>query len=85
MADTKALVILGNGFDVAWGIPTRYLQFYAHSSELKKYAAEGNQLCKHILDNKQGELWSDLEEGLYEYSRAITDKYGENNVEQASW
>ena len=80
---TNSIVFLGNGFDVALGIPTRYSQFYKNSKELRVYANKGNNLCQHILDNVDGDLWSDLECGLYQYSLSITKKYGEGNEEQA--
>lgn len=81
--DTKSIIILGNGFDVALGIPTKYSQFYVQSKSLRDYAAEGNGLCQHILNNVQSNLWSDLENGLYCYSLLITEQYGEGNKEQA--
>lgn len=82
--ETKSIVILGNGFDVALGIPTRYKQFYDRSEDLRKYAQKGNSLCQHILSHYKSDscMWSDLEEGLYKYSLDITQKHGENNAEQ---
>ncbi len=77
------MVVLGNGFDVALGIPTRYSQFYKDSKDLRDFATKGNALCQHILDDVNGELWSDLECGLYHYSLAITEEYGEGNQTQA--
>lgn len=82
--DSCSIVILGNGFDVALGIPTRYSQFYENSQELREYANNGNALCQHILDNIRGDYWSDLECGLYQYSLSLTQKYGEGNVEQST-
>ena len=81
--DTNSIIILGNGFDVALGIETRYSQFYEKSKELREFAQNGNTLCQHILDHIKSELWSDLESGLYQYSKAITQQYGEGNREQA--
>lgn len=81
--DTKSMIVLGNGFDVALGIATRYSQFYEKSQDLRDYAIKGNSLCQHILDNIKDGLWSDLESGLYHYSLAITKKYGEGDKEQA--
>jgi len=81
--DTKSMIILGNGFDVALGIETRYSQFYEKSRELREFARKGNSLCQHILDNIKGEYWSDLECGLYKYSLAISKKYGKGNQVQA--
>ena len=81
--DTHSMIILGNGFDVALGIETRYSQFYERSQDLRDFANSGNSLCQHILDNIKDGYWSDLECGLYKYSLAITQKYGIGNQEQA--
>lgn len=81
--DTKSMIVLGNGFDVALGIKTRYSQFYEKSQDLRYYANNGNSLCQHIIDNIKDGYWSDLESGLYHYSLAITEKYGEGDKEQA--
>lgn len=81
--DTKSMIVLGNGFDVALGIATRYSQFYEKSQDLRDYANNGNSLCQHILDNIKDGYWSDLECGLYHYSLAITKKYNKGNQEQA--
>ena len=81
--DTHSIIILGNGFDVALGYPTKYSQFYENSDLLRDYAYKGNTLCKHILENVEGELWSDLERGLYQYSLRLTKEYGEGNKGQA--
>lgn len=77
------MIVLGNGFDVALGIATRYSQFYEKSQDLRDYANNGNSLCQHILDNIKDGFWSDLESGLYHYSLAITKKYGVGDKEQA--
>lgn len=77
------MIVLGNGFDVALGIDTKYSQFYGKSQELRDYAKNGNSLCEHILVNIKDGFWSDLESGLYHYSLAITDKYGEGDKVQA--
>lgn len=74
---SKAMIFVGNGFDVAHGYKTKYSDFYANSIELKELATKGNVLCQHILDNVKGDLWLDLECGLFEYSKSLTLKYGE--------
>ena len=79
-ATLKAMIFIGNGFDVAHGYKTKYSEFYANSFELKELASNGNILCQHILDNVKGDLWQDLECGLYKYSQKITEKYGEGNL-----
>jgi len=81
--DTQSIIVLGNGFDVALGIATRYSQFYENSKDLRFLADNGNELCQHILVNIKSDYWSDLETGLYLYSRGITHKYGVGNREQA--
>ena len=75
----KTIVILGNGVDKALNFPTGYYDFYKNSKELKSYAKGGNKLCKHIIDNLKSDLWSDLESGLYEYSKNLTLTYGRNH------
>lgn len=80
--DAHSMVILGNGFDVALGIPTRYSQFY-NSNELRVCAKKGNTLCQHILHNLNCDLWSDLESGLYQYSLDLTQRFGEGSREHA--
>lgn len=79
--NTNVLVILGNGYDVAQGFPSRYKDFYDGSTDLKVYANNGNNLCKHIIDtyNSEDTQWSDLEEGLYLFSLQLTKKNGEGN------
>lgn len=79
----KALILLGNGFDIAHGYQTSYEDFYKNSKELKTLAEKGNSLCKHILENVHGGLWKDLECGLYNYSRMLTQKDKEGNLMSA--
>lgn len=80
----KAMIFIGNGFDVAHGYKTKYCDFYANSIELKELATKGNVLCQHILDNVKGDLWLDLECGLFEYSKSLTLKYGEGNKKNST-
>ncbi len=82
--ETYSLIILGNGFDVALGIPTRYSQFYERSRELREIAAHGNRLCQHILNHIKSELWSDLENDLYQYSLDLTQRFGTGNQEETT-
>ena len=83
-ATLKAMIFIGNGFDVAHGYKTKYSEFYANSFELKELASNGNILCQHILDNVKGDLWQDLECGLYEYSKSLTLKYGEGDKKSST-
>ena len=77
--EIKSMIFIGNGFDVAHGYKTKYSDFYANSIELKNLASNGNILCRHILDNVKGDLWQDLECGLFAYSKSLTLKYGEGD------
>lgn len=79
----KAMVFIGNGFDIAHGYKTSYKDFYENSKELKKLSMQGNHLCKHIIDNVNGKLWRDLECGLYEYSKLITSINGIDNTQSS--
>jgi len=75
----KAMLFIGNGYDVALGYDTKYSNFYNNSILLKQYADCGNNLCKHIINNLKGDLWKDLECGLYQYSLSLTRKFGIGN------
>ncbi len=51
----KCLLYLGNGFDVAHGFKTRYMDFYENKLvDLQIGANKGNSLFQHILDNIKG-------------------------------
>lgn len=85
MMKSNVLVVLGNGYDIAWNYPTKYNDFFQNSNDLKKCANNGNQLCKYIINNYKTDLfWSDLEEGLYRYSRMLTTNFGEGKTVQAT-
>lgn len=75
----NTLVFVGNGFDVAHGYKTRYKDFYSGCDELNKLANNDNLLCQHILDHIKGEMWQDLECGLFEYSKILTAQHNEGN------
>ena len=79
----KALILLGNGFDIAHGYQTSYSDFYKNSRKLQALAENGNTLCQYILEDVQGELWKDLECGLYSYSKMLTQKDKEGNLMSA--
>lgn len=55
--------LLGNGFDMNFGLKTSYKSFYNY---LKKSKIR-NKLIKNILSDSECELWSDLELGLGNY------------------
>ena len=77
----SSMLFIGNGFDVAHGYKTRYSDFYQYCDELKELAEHDNLLCQHILDNIKGDMWQDLECGLYDYSKMLTTKHGEGDKE----
>ena len=76
----SALVFIGNGFDVAHGLKTRYKDFYSDCAELNDLANSGNLLCQHILDHIKGDMWQDLECGLFEYSKMLTTQHNEGDT-----
>ena len=55
--------LLGNGFDMNFGLETSYKSFYNY---LKKSKIR-NKLIENILSDTECELWSDLELGLGNY------------------
>lgn len=82
--NNKAMLFIGNGFDLSLGRQTGYSDFYKKSELLRQYADKGNELCKHIIANITGELWKDLECGLYKYSLEITKQFGVGNTKVAA-
>lgn len=80
----KALIVLGNGFDVAHGYQTRYSDFFENrKDELLSGAKNGNALFQHIINHTAKEYWKDLEEGLYHYSIELTKKNKEGDSRSA--
>lgn len=75
----NSLVFIGNGFDVAHGFKTQYKDFYSNCDELIKLANNDNLLCQHILDHIKGDMWQDLECGLFEYSKMLTAQHNEGD------
>ena len=77
----RALLIAGNGIDVAMGYHTRYSDFYKEYEEnIRQSADKGNDLCKCIIESEKHELWADLEYGLYVYSQDLTKQFGIGNI-----
>lgn len=74
------MVIIGNGYDVALNYNTKYSDFYNNCQELSKLVRDGNKLCATIMNEgcNNKSLWSDLECGLFEYSKMLTKQKGEN-------
>lgn len=64
--------MIGNGFDIALGLKTKYTDFYEYLQ--KDFNYEKN-IKNDILENisKNIELWSDLELGLGDYTKYIGD------------
>ena len=85
--------IVGNGFDLALGLPTRYSDF-AHSDDYWPVSENAAEKRKHLqqkhytsleayLDDKRNlETWFDLEQELYIYSRETKFSNNITNNEQ---
>lgn len=81
----NALILLGNGFDKSLNFNTGYNDFYIeYKNQFITAVQKGNELCEYILNNIQGELWSDLENGLYHYSMNLTANYGNGDAKVAA-
>lgn len=65
----KSVIYLGNGFDIALGLKTRYSQFI--SSVFFQKLLGKNKLAEYISFMNKEYNWSDVEEMLYEYSRDL--------------
>lgn len=63
----RILYLIGNGFDLAQGIDTRYSDFY--KAKLKGFPVDGSiigKLQKSITENTK--TWADMEKGLGEFT-----------------
>ena len=65
----KKLIIIGNGFDLYFGLPTSYEEFEKHIT--KKHPKEKEDIEDVFLPQEQGEstLWSNFEENLERIDR----------------
>lgn len=65
--------IIGNGFDLNLGLPTRYDDFYEYY--VNEPSANPNvELLKQAITDKKDTLWSDLELGLGAISSRYTER-----------
>lgn len=66
----EILYIIGNGFDLAWGMKTSYPDFY---SFLKDKDHKNNPLMRQLIQEitEKNELWSDMEEALGKFTKKI--------------
>lgn len=75
----RAIIYLGNGFDLACDFKTSYNDFI--QSEEFKSIEKTNTLAQYINQIYKEENWSDVEEMLFCYSKYLIEQYGECNLE----
>ena len=81
--NTNSMLILGNGFDLANGYKTKYSDFY-NSNYFRECIKNSNNLSMYIEKKaNENSLWRDLEYALFEYSRWLTSKNGENCISES--
>ncbi|MCQ2744577.1 MAG: bacteriophage abortive infection AbiH family protein [bacterium] len=77
------ILILGNGFDLAHGLKTRYVDFLNYCLDNENIE---NVWLKHFINKQQklGDKWIDLEEEIYNVIRTINEnlKSLTNNYEK---
>ena len=61
----KGTVIIGNGFDLSLGLPTRYCDFFERKDFFPK---DDSKLCAFLLESMGRDKWSDLEQLLSVYA-----------------
>lgn len=66
-------IILGNGFDVAYGYKTRYSEFI-NSVHFKNLLSQGNKLAKFIYDVNSIQNWVDVEVEIGNYSYKMSQE-----------
>lgn len=69
----KKAIILGNGFDIANGFPTRYSDFIS-SIQFAELLNSNNQLASYIRQKYDEASWVDIEEQIGIYSAQL-EKY----------
>ena len=78
------ILILGNGFDLAHDLPTKYSDFlnYCRTNEKCKQFCYNNVWIKHFLNKKlSGDKWIDLEEEIYNVIVKLSElPYFRNNT-----
>lgn len=67
-------ILLGNGFDVANGYPTRY-QDFIEDSRFKYLLSNDNQLAKHIHRTYEEAKWVDIEIEIGKYSANLEKEF----------
>ena len=66
----KVLFILGNGFDINLGLPTRYQDFYDYYLKQHSETEQVERLKQHLKKERYS-TWADLELGLGSYTKNI--------------
>ena len=67
----RTVFIIGNGFDINLGLPTRYQDFYDFYLKQPSSSDQISSLKKH-LERERYNTWADLELGLGEYTKNLT-------------
>lgn len=70
----SVLYILGNGFDLYHGLPTRYEDYKRFLSDKHPWTQSGYANFNYLDINGEGERWSNVEKALHiDYSSLISD------------
>lgn len=81
----KAVLVIGNGFDVDLGLETKYSDF-AKSKEWETAYNEnaGKSKCysllKYLNDRKETDKWFDIEQDLLEYAHVKTKDFWHHDI-----
>lgn len=67
------LYLIGNGFDIAQGLKTSYVDFYEFLKTQKPINAVASLMLEHIK-GEDVELWRDMELKLGEFTKEVEDK-----------
>lgn len=82
---SKAVLIIGNGFDLDLGLKTKYSDFAASEEWEEMYAKESIRstsysLLKYLNDRKDTDNWFDIEQALLEYAHIKTKSVWSHDV-----
>lgn len=68
----QKVIIIGNGFDIDLGLPTRYSDFV--ESSIFENLLESNELCQYLYEKYRECNWVDIEIGLKEFVEISQDE-----------
>lgn len=84
LSQYKAILIIGNGFDLNVGLQTSYKDFLKWE-RVGKESFKSSYLLKFLKEKSERNRWIDIENELRHYSNTITYPHAENGLDDTRW